>query len=93
MEVLAEFGKVGAGIDQPLCEIARMAGGKADALDTVHVMNLMQEVRQRVLPSPLRCDPREVSSIGIDVLSQQRDLLETLGGKPFHFQADGLWKP
>ena len=46
-----------------------MARGKPNALNSVHVMNLMQQVGQGVLPTSLRGDSRQIATVGIDVLA------------------------
>ena len=58
MEVLAQLGKIGASINQPFGEVTRVAGGEADAFDSPDVMNVMEQVGERVLAPALRGDAR-----------------------------------
>ena len=89
VEVLAHLGQLGAGVDQPLGEVAGVAGGEANPLHTLDVMDAVQQVGEGVLAPPLGGDARQVAAVGIDVLAQQGDLLETAGGQPLHLQPDG----
>lgn len=47
VEELAQLVQLGARPDQALCEVARVAGGKADALDAWHIMHMAQQVCER----------------------------------------------
>mmetsp|Transcript_9142 Transcript_9142/g.16003 ORF Transcript_9142/g.16003 Transcript_9142/m.16003 type:complete len:377 (-) Transcript_9142:7-1137(-) len=76
---LAQLGQIRTGLHQPICEVARVAGGEADALDAGHVMHRSQQVGERPRPPPtgVCCHAREVAAICIDVLSEECDLLVT----------------
>ena len=89
VEVLAHLGQLGAGVDQPLGEVAGVAGGEANPLQAFDVMDAVQQVGEGVLAPPLGGDSRQVAAVGIDVLAQQGDLLESAGGQPLHLQPDG----
>ena len=89
VEVFAHLGQVGAGVDQPLGEVAGMARGEADPFDARHVVHLVQQVGEGVLAAAFRGDAGQVAAIGIDVLPQQGDLFDAAGGQTFHFQLDG----
>ena len=93
MEVFAELGQVGTGIDQPLGEVARMAGGKTDPFNALHVVDVMEQIREGVLAATLRRDARQIAAVGINVLAEQGDFLVALGGKTLHFQLDRLGQP
>jgi hypothetical protein len=56
VEELAQLVQLGARPDQALGEVARVAGGKADALDARHVMHMPQQVRERPGPATRACD-------------------------------------
>ena len=90
VEVLADLGQVGAGVDQPFREVAGVAGGEADPLNPLHVMDELEEIGEGVLPAPFRGDSGQVTAVGINVLPQQGDLLEALGGQALHLQLDRL---
>ena len=93
VEVLAQLGEVGAGVDQAFGEVAGVARGEADAGDPVHVVHRSQQVGEGVGAAALRGDAGQVASIGVDVLAQQGDLPKAAGRQALHFQPDGLGQP
>ena len=88
MEVFAELGQIGAGIDQTLREVTGMAGGETDPFNAVHVVNVMQQIGEGVFASPFGGDAGQIASIGIDVLPQQGDFLVPLCCQTFHLELD-----
>ena len=93
MEVLAQLGQIGTGVDQTLREVARMAGGKADPFHPIHVVHEMQQIGQGVLAASLGGDARQITAVGVDVLPQESDLLEALSSEALHLQLDRFRHP
>ncbi len=60
----------------PTCEVAGVAGRKADALNAGHVVHVAQQVGKspHAPPAAIACHAWQVAAIGINILTQQGDL-------------------
>ena len=74
VNLLAHFRIFRDHLQQAAGEIFRMGRGEADALDAFHCAHLFEKIG-KIMP---------FIAIGIDILSQQGDLAETLSGQAFH---------
>ena len=88
MEVLTHLRQLGAGFDQALGEIARVAGGEANPLDALHVVHVVQQIGEGVLAPALGRDARQITAVGINVLAQEGDFFVAAGCQPLHLQAN-----
>ena len=90
MEVFAELGQIGAGINQTPGEVTGMAGGETDPFNSLNVMNVIKQVGECVLAPSFGSNARQIAAISINVLAQQGDFPVPLRGQTFHFQPDRI---
>src|SRR5947209_1134417 len=76
MDVLAQRWQLGMGADHVLAHVLRMWTRVADPLEPVDRIEMRQQLRERKAVLA-----REVAAVGVDVLSEQRDLLDAVGGE------------
>ncbi len=90
VEMFADLGQFGAGFDQSFGEVAGVAGGKSKPIDAGDIVNKVEQVGEGVEVAAFGGGAGEVAAIGVDVLPQEGDFLEALGGELFDFGANGL---
>ncbi len=83
MQVPAQLGQFGKGLNQAIPRIPGMGGHKADPL---YSGQGAQAVKQADKVRP----PRQVLAVAVDVLPQKGNFFIALGGQAFYFGADGL---
>ena len=83
MDVLADGLALGHGGDHWIAEVLRMRAREADPLDAVHCVAGAQQLAE--LGVELRS---QVAAPRVDVLAEQRDLLDAVSGEPRHLGDD-----
>src|SRR3954454_21512915 len=87
MYVLADSGQLGVRADHVLANVLGVRARVANALDPVDRIDQLQQLRKGRLRAL-----REVAPVGADVLPQQRDLPDAVGGQPFDLANElGRW--